>query len=827
MKLALRLLWRDFKAGELWLLLLSLVLAVTTVTAISIFADRIRNSIQDQASQLLAGDIQVRGSSSIPGEWRQKAVELGLDTSDILTFQAMTFSENEMILSSLKAVSDSYPLKGELKIGSKPYVTDKVVSQGPVSGEAWLASRLFGALGVNIGDTISVGNADFTVAAAIINEPDSGQSFFGVGPRVIINWEDIADTQSVQTGSRLYYRLVVAGDQSDISQYVDWLEPQLGNHHRLVGIENNERSVGSALDRAESFLLLAGSLGVILAGVSLALAARRYSRRQEIYVALLKTIGMAPSRVQQLYLINLTLIATAGTLFGLFLGWAIHEAILWVFSGLLPENLMPFGIRPLITGVITGLVCLFAFAAPPILSLKQVPPAKVIRSQDGDQGLSTLKALLIGVTSIVGLVYWYSQSTLITLSLLGGLALASVLVSGLAWLMIRLLRKIGVKLGRTWRIGLANLQRHGKQNALQVMIFSTSLMLLFVLTMVRGALIEDWQKQMPDDIPNHFVYNIFQSDLAGVKQFIDSNQLGASPFYPMVRGRLVQINGEDAQQAIQRASTGGGDDYRRELNLTWSNELSADNEIVAGSWWKPGDETKNLISIEQSFAEGINVGLGDNLTFSIAGQLTDVEIASIRTVQWDSLKPNFYVIFSNTILDGLAASYMTSFRMEDDQKPLLTEFARSLPTVSLVEIDAIINQIRGIIAQVSLAVEFILLLVLISGFLVLATSIQATLDHRIKESVILRTLGAKKSLVKGSLLIEFGSLGWLSGLMGAAGAESVLYLLQSQVFDMDFTWHLQVWLWGPWVGMVLIGGVGMLSTASVTRIPPLAILRTL
>lgn len=827
MKLALRLLWRDFKAGELWLLLLSLVLAVTTVTAISIFADRIRNSIQDQASQLLAGDIQIRGSSQIPDEWRLEATAQGLQTSDILTFQAMTFSDDQMILASLKAVSNSYPLKGELKIGSEPFVADQVVDHGPASGEAWLASRLFGALGVDIGDTISIGNADFKVAAAIINEPDSGQSFFGVGPRVIINWQDIAETETVQTGSRLRYRLVIAGEQSDIQNYSEWIKPQLGNHHRLVGVENNERSVGSTLDRAESFLLLAGSLGVILAGVSLALAARRYSRRQEIYVALLKTIGMTPQKVQQLYLINLTLIAVSGTLLGLLLGWSIHEAILWIFSGLLPENLMPFGVRPLLTGVVTGLVCLFAFAAPPILALKQTPPARVLRSQDSEKGLSTLKSFAIGLISIVGLVYWYSQSTLITLSLLGGLTLASILVSGLAWLMIRLLRKVGVTLGRTWRIGLANLQRHGKQNALQVMIFSTSLMLLFVLTMVRGALIEDWQKQMPDDIPNHFVYNIFQSELEDVKQFIATHELGASPFYPMVRGRLVAVNGEDAKARIQNASSEGSDDYRRELNLTWSNELAEDNDIVAGSWWQPGDETKNLISIEQSFAEGIQVDLGDTLTFSIAGQLTEVEIASIRTVQWDSLKPNFYVIFSNTILDGLAASYMTSFRMDDRQKPLLTEFARSMPTVSLVEIDAIINQIRGIISQVSLAVEFILLLVLVSGFLVLATSIQATLDDRVKESVILRTLGAKKSLVKGSLLIEFGSLGWLSGLMGAAGAESVLYLLQSQVFDMDFTWHAQIWLLGPWVGMVLIGGVGMLSTSSVTKMPPLAILRAL
>lgn len=827
MTLALKLLWRDLKGGELTLLLVSLLIAVSTVTSISIFADRIKNSIQDQASHLIAGDLQIRGSSEVPVDWRSQARLENLEMADILTFQAMAFSDSNMALASMKAVSNNYPLKGSLTIGSKPFVGEHQLFNGPDPGEVWLASRLFGALDVDVGESIWIGESEFRVSAALIKEPDSSQSFFGVGPRIMMNWRDIAATGSVQAGSRLSYRLVLAGEQSNLNRLKDWLEPQLGNHHRIVGVRSNDRSVGSTLDRAESFLLLAGSLGVILAGVALALASRRYSSRQANYVALLKTIGMTPNKIQNLYLINLSVIAFVGTILGLMMGWVIHTAIIEVFSGLLPENLAGAGNKPYLTGLITGFVSLIAFAAPPILALKQTSPARVLRQREEDESLSSTIVVGIGMVATIVLVYWYSQSIAITAALVGGLVTGLVCVGSLAWVIIRIIRKFGAQLGRTWRLGLASLQRHSKQNAMQIMIFSTSMMLLFVLTMVRGALIEDWQNQLPDDVPNHFVYNVFENDLPIVSKFILDNKLEQNPFYPMVRGRLININEQSVKERIAQIQGEQGDDYRRELNLTWSTELAADNELVAGDWWQPGDKNKSLVSIEDSFATALNIQVGDFLTFSIAGQMTTALVASIRTVQWDSLKPNFYVIFSNTILDGSAASYMTSFRLEGEQKQLLNGFVRALPTVSLIEIDAIIDQIRGIISQVSLAVEFILFLVLISGLLVLIASIQATLDDRVKESVILRTLGGQKSLVRGSLLIEFGTLGWLSGLMGVAGAEAVLYFLQSRVFDMAFTWHPVLWLVGPWIGMLIIAAVGMHSTKGVVRIPPLVILRGL
>lgn len=827
MKMAFRFLWRDWKGGELTLLLVSLIIAVTSVTSISIFADRVKRSIQDQAGQLLAGDLQVRSSAEVPLAWREYATGQGLEIADVLSFQSMAISDNNMALGSIKAVSGAYPLKGKLTIGSKPFVADRVVAHGPGEGEVWLASRLFDALGVTIGDRISIGAADFTVAAVVIKEPDSTQSFFGVGPRVMMHWLDIPKTEAVQIGSRLSYTWILAGSERQVKDITQWLDPQLDRNYRLSGIKTNDRSVGSILDRAESFLLLAGSLGVILAGVALALAAQRYSGRQADYVALLKTMGMTPSRIQNLYLTNLFTMTLIGTFLGLLLGWLLHQIIVTIFSGLLPESLSPAGLRPYVTGAFTGIISLFAFAAPPILALREVPPARVISKNATGGERSVVVVFTIGLSAMLLLVFWYSQSVYMTAALTGGLLLSLVGVGGLAWLLLAVTRRVGDKMGRTWRIGLANLQRHSSQNAMQIMIFSTALMLLFIISLMRGSLISEWQRQLPDDAPNHFIYNIFQDDIPEIQSFLTDNQVVGTPLYPMVRGRLLEINGVPLAERVQDEDGQRGDDYRRELNLTWSDSMAADNQLVAGQWWQPSDAGRSRVSVEQSIAEALGLQLEDTLIFSIGGIRTETTIASIRTVEWESMRPNFYVIFNDTILDGSSASYMTSFQLPQAQKPALTALIKEVPTVSLIEVDAMIDQIRSIIGQVSLAIEFILVLVLTAGLLVLVASVQASLDSRLRESAILRTLGAQQSLVRGSLMIEFGTLGWLSGLLGVIGAESVLYFLQVQVFEMTFEFNGLLWLVGPWVGAILIATVGMVSTRRVVKVPPLLVLRGL
>lgn len=823
--LALKLLWRDWRSGELNILIAALMVAVTTVTSIGLFSDRIRNSIQDEAGSLLAADAQIRSRSANPisEELRQQAAAAGLATADIVTFQAMAFGNDDALqLSAVKAVSAEYPLKGELVIADQPFGAGQSVHTGPPPGEAWIISRLFLSLGIGIGDTIGVGDANLTVTAALITEPDEAGSFFDFNPRVMINVADVGQTGAVQLGSRARYRLLLGGDVEPFrAQVEDGLRPE----YRWADVRDANEGVTSALDRAESFLLLAGSLGVMLAGVALALASRRYASRQLSHVALLKTLGLTPNAIARLYAGNLLILGVVTVVAGLALGWVLHWAFLELASGLLPRELEPAGWRPMWIGLLTGMVCLMAFAFPPVWVLREVPPAKVLRSELEGGTLSQRMVVVIGAVAVIGLVWFYSADVLLTAALLGGGLIALLGVSLMAAVLIRVVRRYGSRLGTTWRLGLSNLQRHSRQNAFQIMVFSIALMLLFILTLLRSSLIGEWQQQLPEGAPNHFAFNIFEDEISGFQGILDANSVQREPLYPMIRGRLTEVNNETLSDRLDRLEP-SGDDFRRELNLTWSDTLADDNAVVDGEWWQPGDAERNLISVEQDFAEQLDVDLGDELTFTIGGQPVDVTVKSIRTVQWDSLAPNFYVIFSGPILDGAGAAYITSFYLDADQKPLLAELVRQHPTVSVIEVDAIIRQIQDIVGQVTVAVEFILGLVLVAGFIVLLASVQATLDVRLMESAILRTLGARAGLVRGGLWIEFASLGALAGLLGALGAEVALAYFQTQMLNLDWTPHLLLWVTGPILGGLVIGTIGVVSTRRVIKVPPMVVLRS-
>lgn len=829
MNLSLKLLWRDWRGGELNVLIAALLVAVTTVTSIGLFTDRIRNSILDETGSLLAADAQIRAGSrqTIDDAVREQAQAAGLQTADMVTFQAMAFgADGNLQLSSVKAVSSAYPLKGEVVLADEPFGIGEPITEGPAPGEAWLTSRLFPALGIEVGDTIGLGNTELTVTAALISEPDSAGSFFGVGPRVLINAADIDATGAVQLGSRVRYRLLLGGD---VAGFRDQFEQNFGDatdyQYRWVDPSEANDGISSALERAESFLMLAGSLGVMLAGVALALASRRYADRQLGHVALLKTLGLTPRRIAWLYAGNLMVLGVLVVLAGLALGWFLHWGFLELAGDLLPRELEPAGIRPLLIGFLTGLICLLAFAFPPVWVLRQTPPARVLRSELEGGTLGRRLTLALGAVAVVALVWLYSGDLWLTAALLGGGLVTVLGVSLLAVLLIAVVRRYGSRLGTTWRLGLASLQRHSRQNAFQIMVFAIALMLLFVLTLLRSSLIGEWQNQLPEGAPNHFAFNLFEDERPGFEAVLDSADVEREPFYPMIRGRLTEVAGEAMEARLERLQP-EGDDFRRELNLTWSDTLADDNEIIAGDWWQDGDAALSRVSVEEEFAEDLEINIGDELSFDIGGQAVTAEVASIRSVQWDSMAPNFYIIFSGPILDGAGAAYLTSFYLSPEQKPMLAELMRQYPTVTLIEVDAIISQIQSIVGQVTVAVEFILALVLVAGFIVLLASVQATLDVRLMESAILRTLGAKSALVRGGLWIEFAALGALAGLLGAFGAEAALAYFQVEMLNLEWTPHTALWLSGPFIGALVIGTIGVVSTRRVIKAPPMVVLKS-
>jgi putative ABC transport system permease protein len=820
---ATRMLARDWRGGELGVLVMALVLAVGVVSGISAFTTRLQNALEQEAHRFLAADLVVRSSRDLPAQWPDVAEERGLRQARTLTFPSMVFAGDEnMYLASVKAVSSAYPLRGELTYSEQPFGTVARASSGPGPGEVWLDSRLFPLLDVGIGEQVSIGQADFTVVAAARAEPDQGASFYGYGPRVLMHYGDIPATGVVQPGSRVEYRQLYAGPADEMKSFRGWLQPRLQDGQSLLDVGQGQPGVGGALRRAERFLLLAGSLGVVLAGVAIALAARRFSERHNDYVAIMKSLGATSGAVDRLYGSSLVMLGVLATATGCLLGWGMQALFFRLFAEQLPLQPGPAGIRPYAVGGATAMICLLCFAWPSLRRLGKASPLRVLRR---DLPLETRRSLVdyaLGLTAVTGLMFWYSRDWKLTLAVLAGLAVTVVLGLVLAVTLLRGGRLVGMSAGSIWRLALAGLQRRGNANALQVVIFAMAMMLLLVLVLLRTSLIDTWQTSLPEDAPNHFIINIGPEQVQDVEQMLRSGDIPSEALYPMIRGRIMSVNDEELPQR-------GGEQpgrRQRESNFTWSDTVPAENRLLAGQWWEPGTR-EALVSVEAEFAERLGIGLGDRVGFLIGSQPLTATVASLRELDWQSMRPNFFLVFPPLLLADYPATFMTSFHLQQADKAFLNDFIRSFPTVTVIEMDVVVDQIRNIVNQVSAAIELVLVVILAAGGLVLVAGVQASVDARMQESAILRALGASRHLILGGLLIEFAALGLFAGLLATVAAEVSVYILQVRVMEMGYSPTPGVWVLGVISGMVLVAALGVYSCRSVVSSPPLALLREL
>ncbi|MEQ9463945.1 MAG: FtsX-like permease family protein [Haliea sp.] len=822
---ATRMLARDWRGGELGVLVAALVLAVAVVSGISAFTTRLQTALEQESHRFLAADRVVRSGSEMPAEWLAEAGELGLLSAQTLTFPSMVYAgDADMVLASVKAVSAGYPLRGELRYSEEAFGPVLAAGSGPQPGTVWLDSRLFPLLDVDIGDRIAVGEAEFTIVAAARTEPDQGGSFLGLGPRVLMHYDDIAATAVVQPGSRVEYRQLYAGDSVGLlDSFVAWLRPQLMAGQRLLDVREGQPGLGNALGRAESFLLLAGSLGVVLAGVAIALAARRFSERHNDYVAIMKSLGATSSDITRLYASSLFLLGLGATLLGCGLGWGLQQSFFTLFGDQLPVQPGPAGFRPYAIGAATSLVCLLCFAWPPLRRLSLASPLRVLRRDMPLEQRQTLVDYAIGLAAVSGLMWWYSGDWKLTAAVLAGLAATVVLGLVLARTLLRGGRLVGMSAGSIWRLAFAGLQRRGTANALQVVIFAMAIMLLLVLLLVRTSLIDAWQTQLPENTPNHFALNIDPEDVQGVEQMLRAQEVPGAALSPMIRGRILTVNGEDLPRRSEAEEEGR---RQREANFTWSDELPAGNSLVQGVWWAPQSDAAE-VSLERDFAERFGVVLGDRIGFQVGSEPFEATVTSIRELDWQSFNPNFWLVFPPRLLAPYPATFMTSFFLEPEEKPFLNRFIRSFPTVTVIEMDVVVAQVRGIISQVSAAVELVLVVIMAAGALVLVAGVQASVDARMHESSILRALGARRRLVLGGLLIEFAAMGLFAGVLATVAAELSVYILQAQVMGMQYTPSPWVWPLGIAVGTVLIAGLGVFSCRKVVSSPPLAVLREL
>ncbi|MFQ3243752.1 MAG: putative ABC transport system permease protein [Arenicella sp.] len=835
----IKLLWRDWKGGQLNLVVSALVLAVMVVTAVSLFADRVERGLNQQITSFLASDLTVRGGIEIGDDYRAKAAELNLQTADLALFRSMVFAGDNNHLASVKAVSSAYPLRGQMELSDDLEAGNVVKrSNGPASGEAWVEARLFNLLNIKIGDNIEVGYLNLVVTHLIVNEPDRGTGFAAAGARVMISIDDLPASQLVRPGSRIGYRFLMSGDDRSIEQYKDWFqqrEEALSNsseikHFRLVTPDNAEQQLAEAMQRGRAFLLLSGTIGVLLAGIAMALASQRYASRLTDQVALMKAWGQSTNAIRRSQFLRLFIIAAVSTLIGMLLGWLAHYTLLEVAKGVFDVELPLPGSRPWIVATITGFVCVLGFALPALWHLPTIAPLRVLRRDLPDSLLGQGRRLAIGVVSLLLLTYWYSESIVTSLLFLAAIFILFAVCALIALQFLKLVQSFGSWRGSFVRLGLANLWRRRGQTLVQLVGFSTTLMLLLVVTGLRTNLISEWQAQLPADTPSHFLYNVADREVDAVKQLLAESDVTTTPWFPMVRGRLVSINGE----VITRERMARSDGLSREVNFTQTVDLPVSNEIVDGKWWTEAPESFEF-SLEKDVASEIGVKVGDQIEFSIGGINFSATLASIRTVDWQSMNPNFYVVFYPGALDRYAPNWVTAVRAANadeasrggltKQAPFVNKMVKQYPTTVVLELGDVIARIRDVIDRVTQGLELILFLVLICGALVLFAAIGVSYDERLRENAILRTLGSSKKIILGALTIEFATLGAIAGLIASAGAEIVLFFVQRNVFDMATQWHPNLWLLGMLSGVILITVLGLLRSRDIITVPPLQSLR--
>ena len=824
MMLVARMAWRDVRSGEMALLLVALLVAVGTVTSISLFVDRLQSALLEESSNFLAADRQISSSQAIPEAFVQQAQQRGLNTAQTLVFPSMVFAGDLNQLVSVKAVDATYPLRGELIVGSEPFQRGAPTDTVPEPGTVWLDSRLFPAMNLGLGDTIEVGMAQLTVASVLIAEPDRGGSFFDLGPRLLMNMQDVEATEVVQPGSRLSYRLLLSGAEVELEGLREDLP--LKPNFNWVSVRESSPRIGRALDRAESFLLLGGLLGVLLAGIAVGLSAHRYAQRHFDHVGVLKTLGATPTQILRGFMSLLLMVGLAAIGLGLLLGSLLHVAIVEILATLIAVELPLPTARPFLLGAATGLICALAFAMPAFIHLKNVEPMRVIRRDLGVAPLSRWLSYGAAAGGSLLLLVWYTKDFWLTLWTLVSIVSICVVFGVLAWALLKGGRVAGMQAKSGWRLALAGLQRRRAENTAQILIFGVAIMLLLVMVLIRTALIDEWRSQVPEDAANHFVMNIAEEEVDGVRALVREGATEGEFLFPMIRGRVAQVNELSAKEWQESVRETGGPRLTSERSLTWSVLAPENNEIVAGRWWS-ADSTEAEVSLELDYAEDFSLGLGDRMEFDVGGKKVWATVTSIRSLEWESMTPNFFIILSPGALQGFPATYMTSFFLEPNEKVFLNTLLSQYPTITVIEIDALIAQVQKIVGQVSQAVELVLALVLLSGALVLIASIQASRDTRMAEHGLIRALGGTRALIGGSLTAEFLVLGAFAGIVAVFGAELLVATLQIQVFELEAEAHPWIWLLGPTVGALIITIVGLLGSRSLIDTPPMSVLRGL
>ena len=822
--LALRLLRRDYRAGELTLLVAAIVIAVGSLTTVGFFTDRVQLALTRQATQLLGADLTIVSDRPFSGEFESEARSRGLAVTRALRFPSMVAHGEDSQLADVKAVAAGYPLRGELRVADELFGAERPAHDVPAAGTAWIDDRLLTRLNLKLGDSVGVGQLQLRVAALVTQEPDSMIGFLSSAPRLVMNEADIAASGLIQTGSRVRYRLYVAGDSAATDAYQDWARQRIGPGQSVETIRDARPEVRAALERAEKYLGLATLLSVVLAAVAIALAARRFLQRHLDGCAVMRCLGAHQPLILRLYLMHFLALGLAASALGSGLGLAA-QSVLAAWLGSLVAVALPWpSLIPALHGFGAGVLLLLGFALPPLASLGQVSTLRVLRRDLGvPKGLGAA-GYALGLTVICLLILWKASELWLGIYVLTGFfAVAGVAVL-LVWGVLRLLAGVRAEGGVSWRYGLANLRRRTLGSVIQIVALGLGIMALLTLTLVRGDLLQSWQATLRPDSPNRFLINIQPDQTEPLSAFFAARGIAQPALFPMVRGRLITIN-DRAVSSVDYGEERAKRLIDREFNLSWATRPRPDNRIVAGRWWDANDVRTEQLSVEDGIATTLGLKLGDRLTYDVAGSKFSAIITSLRKVDWDSFYVNFFVIAPPKLLQGYPVSYITSFYVPRGQVATLNQLVREFPNLVMIDVAQVMAQVQKIMDQVASAVQFVFLFTLAAGLAVLYAAIASSQDERQYEAAVMRTLGASRRQIASTHLAEFALMGALSGLLAAAGASALGYVLAVKVLNVPYLGTPWVWLIGTGCGAAGIALAGMLGTRRVLAAPPLQSLR--
>ena len=822
------LVWRELRAREVQILLLSLVISTAAITAPALLSERLAGGVRAYSAELLGGDLRLRSRVPIDDAIRTMGRRLRLKEAHTLSTSSVIYAlKNDLFqLARLKAVSAHYPLRGSLITKRQPDETP-IAGRHPQSGTIWLDEALANLLEVSPGDRIAVGETELIFAAYLVDEPSS--SLFSFAPRAMISIADLSATQLVLPGSSLSRTYVWSGEQTDLNEFITQIKPLLAVNQRLISSGDDNENFADMLNRLRAFLMLSGSLSVILAAFALVLTIRYYLNVNSRYISLLKTLGYTPARVLYYLCQRIGVLSLVAYIIGCLIGWIVYQMI----GSLLYEFLPPqergvywfaFGLSGL-----SMLLCLFAFAFPSLVEMVSIPPIAVLRPQSAQQRRQSIREWFLGGIIFIGLlllILLYSRNWIISLSLLGGLVGVLLVISLFSYGILGLLYRNAARLGMSWKIATASLYRNWRLNSLQILAFTMALMLFGILLVLRVSFVNDWQTRVAPDTPNHFLINIAPSEVAQLEEFFHTNQIEPVPFAGMVRGKLVRVDGEPLVERTKRLGTYDSE-AEREFNLGWSDSLPQHNQLATGSWWDETSETMEIypVSIEEDIAREFGIELGHQLDFVIGGRTLNGKVVNLRLVDWSDFKPNFYVLFPSQAMQSFSRTYMTSFYLPQEKNRFLRDLVRRFPTQSLISVDQILKRVTAIFNLVSNAMQLVLLLSLIAALAVFLATVQVSIQSRAITTATLRLIGETNGQAIAHNLLEFTFLGVMAGILAAVGTETVIFFAYKYLLEQEFILHIYLWFLGPVCGALLTAITGFLWSRNAVLIPPQRLLK--